>query len=243
MLGTVGESISIQVNEVHRKALIVTEKGPIVISKSISLSAGAASIRYVAKSAADATTKGIVRLVVRGAAKGAALEAAAVDVGEMAAFSSFQLGYRAALNGTAVGAVAGIAIGVNLLIEAPLLGYSIYKLERKKKFSQISQAQYKKEVIKSTTKSVNTAAGGIVGAVVGQVAIPVPVLGAAVGGTVGSVVGQLCGMAEGALFSLAVPDKTYSLPAIIVNKFTSIDDIPMQTDFESDRTISSNINI
>ena len=125
---------------------------------------------------------------------------------------TFKLGYKAALNGTTVGAIGGIAVGINLVVEGPLLARSIYKLQRKKKFDMISDGDYKRGVIKESFTSVNTVIGGASGAVVGQIAIPVPVLGAAVGGVAGSLLGQAIGYGEGWLL---IHDKPQTIPPII----------------------------
>ena len=132
---------------------------------------------------------------------------------------AFKLGYKAALNGTTVGAIGGIAVGINLVVEGPLWARNIYKLRRKKQFDMISYEEYKRGVIKDTFTSVNTVIGGAGGAVVGQIAIPVPVLGAAVGGVTGSLLGQAIGYGEGWLFSLLVHDKPQTIPPIVTPKY------------------------
>ena len=122
----------------------------------------------------------------------------------------------AALSGTTIGLVGGIALGVNVLIESPLLLRRLYKIHRKKKFAVISSTEAKRQYTVETTTSVNTIAGGVGGAVVGQVAIPVPVLGAVVGGFVGVLAGKGIGYLEGRAVAAVLinDDKETDLPVI-----------------------------
>ena len=98
----------------------------------------------------------------------------------LAAEAAFKVGSEAAINGTILGAIGGVAFGINVLLETPFYIRGAYKLGRKKKFEMISKEEYQREMIKITFKSVNTVVGGTLGAVAGQAAIPVPVLGAVV---------------------------------------------------------------
>ena len=122
--------------------------------------------------------------------------------------TAFEVGSEAAINGTILGAIGGVAFGVNILLETPFYIRGAYKLRRKKQFEMISKEEYQREMIKITLKSVNTVVGGTLGAVAGQAAIPVPVLGAVVGGFVGGVVGQACGYLEGKAAGYAIRDPT-----------------------------------
>ena len=223
MEATVGERLSIQVTEIQHKALQRTTAALIVAGVSL----GHAHAANVANVCTSVAAKGVAHVCVKAAAKSgvkagvkatakagakATAKAAAKAGGKLTAkvttYASgdavassaetlFQLGFRAALSGTAIGIVAGVAVAVNLLIEVPLLARSVYKLHRKKKFDQISSEEYKRGIVKESVTSANTVVGAVGGAIVGQVAIPVPVLGAAVGGAVGGIVGQACGRAEG----------------------------------------------
>ena len=223
MEATVGERLSIQVTEIQHKALQRTTAALIVAGVSL----GHAHAANVANVCTSVAAKGVAHVCVKAAAKSgvkagvkatakagakATAKAAAKAGGKLTAkvttYASgdavassaetlFQLGFRAALSGTAIGIVAGVAVAVNLLIEVPLLARSVYKLHRKKKFDQISSEEYKRGLIEESVTSANTVVGAVGGAIVGQVAIPVPVLGAAVGGAVGGIVGQACGRAEG----------------------------------------------
>lgn len=223
MEATVGERLSIQVTEIQHKALQRTTAALIVAGVSL----GHAHAANVANVCTSVAAKGVAHVCVKAAAKSgvkagvkatakagakATAKAAAKAGGKLTAKATtyasgdavassaetlFQLGFRAALSGTAIGIVAGAAVAVNLLIEGPLLVRSVYKLHRKKKFDQISSEEYKRGLIEESVTSANTVVGAVGGAIVGQVAIPVPVLGAAVGGAVGGIVGQACGRAEG----------------------------------------------
>ena len=223
MEATVGERLSIQVTEIQHKALQRTTAALIVAGVSL----GHAHAANVANVCTSVAAKGVAHVCVKAAAKSgvkagvkatakagakATAKAAAKAGGKLTAKATtyasgdavassaetlFQLGFRAALSGTAIGIVAGAAVAVNLLIEGPLLVRSVYKLHRKKKFDQISSEEYKRGIVKESVTSANTVVGAVGGAIVGQVAIPVPVLGAAVGGAVGGIVGQACGRAEG----------------------------------------------
>lgn len=223
MEATVGERLSIQVTEIQHKALQRTTAALIVAGVSL----GHAHAANVANVCTSVAAKGVAHVCVKAAAKSgvkagvkatakagakATAKAAAKAGGKLTAKATtyasgdavasstetlFQLGFRAALSGTAIGIVAGAAVAVNLLIEGPLLVRSVYKLHRKKKFDQISSEEYKRGLIEESVTSANTVVGAVGGAIVGQVAIPVPVLGAAVGGAVGGIVGQACGRTEG----------------------------------------------
>ena len=192
MKATVGEYVSIQVTEHQHYALQHTTAAVIVAGASL-------GHVHMAHACAGAAAKGIVHAGLKGAAKAGAKASAKVAANTPAdtAEALFQLGFRAALSGTAIGIVAGVAVAVNLAFEGPLLARSVYKLHRKKKFDQISQVEYKRGIVQESFTSANTFVGAVGGAIVGQVAIPVPALGAAIGGAVGGIVGQVCGRAEG----------------------------------------------
>ena len=143
---------------------------------------------------------------------------------------TFKVGTRAALSGTAVGAVGGTGAGVILLVEGPLLARGIYKLHRKKQFDHVSETEYKQGVIKETFTSVNTVIGGIGGAIVGQILIPVPGIGAAIGGAVGTVSGQICGTAEGWAASKLVREKIVTLPVVVRCTFMEIPNLKLSSE-------------
>ena len=242
MEATVGERLSIQVTEIQHKALQRTTAALIVAGVSL----GHAHALNVANVCTSVAAKGVAHVGLKAAAKSgvkagvkagakASAKAAAKAGGKLTAKATtyasgdavasgaetlFQLGFRAALSGTAIGIVAGAAVAVNLLIEGPLLARSLYKLHRKKKFDQISPEEYKRGVVEESVTSANTVVGAVGGAVVGQVAIPVPVLGAAVGGVVGGIIGQACGRAEGWVASKLVRDpRPVTLPQLIESSF------------------------
>ena len=194
MKATIGEPMSIQVHATMERALQFT-------NRSI--------LKPVQTSITRAILKGGTKAVFKAGAKAGAK-------------ATFKLGYRAATNGTIVGAVGGIAVGVNILLEGPLFARGLYKLHRKKKFDLISDTEYNRGIIQQSFTTVNTIIGGVCGAIVGTVAIPVPVLGAAVGGMVGSVVGQGVGYGEGWLVSQLVHNKILTLPIVIQLNYTSM---------------------
>ena len=206
MIGTCGHPISVQVDKCLHEALQCSKHTIKPIGLALAVrgpSKGMMKVGFKAVTVMqEVTAKGGVK------AGGKALMKSSAKV-------AFKLGYKAALNGTTVGAIGGIAVGINLVVEGPLLARSIYKLQRKKKFDMISDGDYKRGVIKESFTSVNTVIGGASGAVVGQIAIPVPVLGAAVGGVAGSLLGQAIGYGEGWLFSHLIHDKPQTIPPII----------------------------
>ena len=222
MNATIGHPMSIQVAENMHKALQFTNRN---VLKPIQFSLSRATLRGGTKAVAKLAVHGATILAYAAKAAGGA----ATKAGSKAAFkagakagakAAFKLGYRAAASGTAVGAIGGIAIGVNVLFEGPLLARGLYKLHQKKKFGIISETDYHRGIIRQSFTTGSTILGGVGGALVGQVAIPVPVLGAAVGGMVGSVVGQGVGAAEGWLASQVVLYKTVTLPFVITLKYT-----------------------
>ena len=143
--------------------------------------------------------------------------------------AAFEVGSEAAINGTILGVIGGMAFGVNLLLETPFYIRGAYKLSRKKKFDVISKEEYQREMIKITFKSVNTVVGGTLGAVAGQAAIPVPVLGAVVGGFVGGVLGQACGYLEGKAIGYVIRDPTkVTLPILNTPAYLKLEELENQ---------------
>ncbi len=136
---------------------------------------------------------------------------------------AFKLSTRIALSSTVLGALAGgPGVGIFILIEGPILARGVYKLHRKKKFEQISEAEYKRGVVKETFTSANVVIGAVGGAIVGQILIPIPGVGAGIGGAVGTVAGQIAGKAEGHAFAKLVREKIVTLPIIASSSFTEI---------------------
>ena len=224
MLGTIGAVISIQVTVVMRQYLHTIADEIIAVTPEM----GAACVRATPKDAiklvANVTGAAITRGATRAAARSGVSAAARVGTADLvepglnvALANSFQIGRTAALSGTTIGLVGGIALGVNVLIESPRLLRSLYKIHRKEKFDVISSTEAKRQYTVETITSVNTVAGGVGGAIVGQVAIPVPVLGAFVGGFVGVLAGKGIGYLEGraAAAMLFNDDKETDLPVII----------------------------
>ena len=229
MKATVGDHLSIQVTKLQHYALQRTTAALVYTGASLghvhaahacTTAAAQASI----KAAAKAGTKVIAKSGARSTAR-AGTSATADSLAVSGAESLFQLGFRAALSGTAIGIVAGVAVAVNIAIEGPLLAVSVYKLYRKKKFDQIPQEEFARGIVQESITSANTVVGAVGGAIVGQVAIPVPVLGAAVGGAVGGLVGQASGRAEGWAAGKLVRDpRPVTLPQLI--KLSFVDNPP-----------------
>ena len=224
MGATVSDHLSIQVTKYQHYALQRTTAALVYTGASLghvhtAHACTTAAMQASVKAAAKASVKAAAKSGARGATRAgttATVDGAAVSGAE----SLFQLGFRAALSGTAIGIVAGVAVAVNLLIEGPLLAITAYKLYRKKKFDQISQEEFTRDIVKESITSANTVVGTVGGAIVGQVAIPVPVLGAAVGGAVGGIVGQACGRAEGWAAGKLVRDpRPVTLPRLIETSF------------------------
>ena len=218
MKATVGEHLSIQVTELQHQALEDTTTAVIYTGLAfgkinVAAARGAVS-QVVFKSISNAVAKGGARAAARTGAYGAA------DAAEAGAEALFQIGYRAALSGTAIGIVAGVAVAANLIIEGPFLARAVYKLHRKKKFDQIPQHEFERGVVQESITSANTVVGGVAGAILGQVVIPVPGVGAAVGGAVGGIIGQVCGKAEGWAASKLVRDpRPVTLPQLVETSF------------------------
>lgn len=146
--------------------------------------------------------------------------------GRVSANAAFKLGTRVVLHGTRLGRVVGYGPGINLLIEAPFFTRRLYKLNRQKKFDQISQEEYTRGVIQQSFTSANTVVGATAGAIVGQIAIPVPVLGAAVGGALGTISGHGLGRLEGWAASKLVRDpKSPTLPVVVTLTFVDYPEI------------------
>ena len=145
------------------------------------------------------------------------LRSASIESGARASVHiGFKLGSRVVLHGTRLGQVVGFGPGLNLLAEAPFFTRKLYKLNRQRKFDQISEEDYKRGVIKQSFTSTNTVIGATAGAIIGQVAIPIPVLGAAVGGALGTIGGHSIGRLEGWAASKLVRDeKTPTLPVVV----------------------------
>ena len=224
MEATVGDHLSIQVTKYQHYALQRTTAALVYTGASLghvhaahacTTAATQASIKAAAKAGTKVAAKSGARSTAR-ASTSATADSAVVPGAE----SLFQLGFRAALSGTAIGIVAGVAVAVNIAIEGPLLAVSVYKLYRKKKFDQIPQEEFTRGIVQESITSANTVVGAVGGAIVGQVAIPVPVLGAAVGGAVGGLVGQACGRAEGWAAGKLVRDpRPVTLPQLIKPSF------------------------
>ena len=220
MGATVNDHLSIQVTKYQHYAFQRTTAALVYAGASL----GQVHTAHAGASAAmQAGVKAAAKVGVKVGARGGARAGANV-VADGAAVSGaeslFQLGFRAALSGTAIGIVAGVAVAVNLLIEGPLLAITVYKLYRKKKFDQLSQEEYYRGLVQESITSANTVVGAVGGAIVGQVAIPVPVFGAAVGGAVGGLVGQACGRAEGLAAGKLVHDpRPVTLPQLIESSF------------------------
>ena len=215
MKATVGEHLSIQVTDRQHQALEHTTTAVIFTG----LAFGKINVAAARGAATQVIVKGAInafKAAARAGAAGAGADGAAVGGAE----ALFQLGYRAALSGTAIGITAGVAVAANLIIEGPFLARAVYKLHRKKKFDQIPQHEFERGFVKESIKSANTVVGGVVGAILGQVVIPVPGVGAAIGGAVGGIAGQVFGRAEGWAASKLIRDpRPVTLPQLTETSF------------------------
>lgn len=182
------------------------------------------------ESAAKTTTKSTVKAASKLASKSAS---------KTTTKSVVKIGTKAAASGTVLGTIAGIAFAVNVLIETPLCGRSLYKLHRQRSFGMITEEEYKRSRDGAVITSVNAVIGGTAGAVIGQAVIPVPVLGAVAGGFVGNVVGQGCGYAQGRLIGKYFhPDRcSITLPEIIKTKYINVSEIDSKVFFDNSNEI------
>lgn len=152
------------------------------------------------------------------------VRSASIEAGAKASVNvAFKLGSRVALSSTRIGGIIGFGPGINLLAEAPFFTRRVYKLNRQRKFDQITNEDYKRGIIQQSFTSANTVLGATAGAIVGQVAIPIPVLGAAVGGALGTISGNGLGRLEGWAASKLVRDtKVATLPVILNLQYLEI---------------------
>ena len=137
---------------------------------------------------------------------------------------AFKAGIKAAVTGSALGTVAGVALALNLLIEGPLFARSIYKFKRQKTFGKISEIEYKRRRDTKLFTTVNSVVGGISGAIAGHAVLwQVPIVGAAIGGVVGNIAGQSIGYLEAKLYcAIKHPDPPeITLPEIEINQYTN----------------------
>ena len=201
-----GFPISVQVDEKFRQFLITSRESATTL---------ATIFGNIATSGSGST---VIRLGITGVVRISLL--GAEDIAESATTGTFQLGVRAVLNSTAVGlaAAGGVAFIVSALCEGAIFTRAVYKLTRKKKFNKISDAEYKRELIKNGSRAVGSVVGGVGGAVAGQVAIPVPILGAVVGMILGTAGGMAAGYGVGQLISKSMADEriTELPPAIYI---------------------------
>ena len=152
-----------------------------------------------------------------------------MELGIKAANAAFKLGSRVLVNATMLGHIVGFGSGLYILAEAPFFTRKMYKLNRQKKFDQITEEEYKRGVVKQAFTSAGTVMGVSAGAIIGQVLIPVPVVGAAVGGIVGSIGGNRIGSLEGWAAAKLVKDaRLPTLPTVVSYEFSSLplDDLP-----------------
>ena len=194
---------------------------------SMSPGLGDACIRATSKGAVKTVGKLTGIAVSRAAAKGSVVAIGAADVAEttfgVAIASSFRVGYSAAFTASTVGLVSGVALGANIIVEAPLLARSIYKIHRKEKFEVISSKEAKRQIAIESITSANTIIGGTAGAIAGQLAIPIPVVGAVVGGFCGVVAGKAAGnVGGGMVVAHLFSDKDTDLPVFLHCKYMSL---------------------
>ena len=225
MKATVNDHLSIQVEEGMHKALQGGTAAIICAGATLGKTLHAFHAHVVGAGIHTAATG--VKSIATAGAKGGTKAGALYAGGGAAAGQLFQLGFRSALSGSAIGLIAGVAFAVNIAIEGPLFVRAVHKLHRKKKFGHLSSAQVEQGIVKESITSANTVAGAVGGAIVGQVAIPVPILGAAVGGAVGGFTGQTIGRLEGLTASKLFAKRVLTLPHLVT---PTLIDIPPPTD-------------
>ena len=210
--GAIGHCMSIQVDITLHEDLHKINKQVIAMSPGLcdacvrAASKGAAEAVFnVAGSLLNGTVGNPVFYVFQGATS---------SVGAVLA-NSFKVGYTATLSATSVGLVSAIALGVNVIIETPLLAYNIYKIHRKRKFDVISQTEMKRQNTVEGCTSAGTVVLGVGGAVLGQILIPIPVVGAAAGGLAGIFAGKGAGYLTGKGIALFITDKDVDLSPVI----------------------------
>ena len=214
--GAIGCFMSVQVDVTVHEDLHKINKQIIAMSPGL----GDACVRAASKGAAEAVANVAGSLLKETAVNPilSLFQGATSSVGTVLA-NSFKVGYTATLSATSVGLVSAIALGVNTIIEAPLLAYNIYKIHRKRKFDKISQTEMKRQYTVEGCTSAGTVALGVGGAVVGQMLIPIPVVGAAAGGLVGTLAGKGAGYLIGNGIALFIADKDMDLSPVVHQMF------------------------
>ena len=226
MKATIDDLISIQINVITHRALqvgkgaTVAGLSQIISPRNVFRGCSKGASRICLHAGAKASAKTSAKAGAKASAK-AGVKASAKAGSKVVAKGALKMGIKAATEGPAVGTIAGVAAVVYLAIEGPLLAHGIHQAYRKKKFSQISEREYRRTVIEVCSTHGNAALGGIVGAIVGQVVIPVPIVGAMIGGVGGNIIGNIAGAAEGkAIGKCLYPEKITTLP--VVEKHTFI---------------------
>lgn len=212
--GAIGHCMSIQVDVTLHEDLHKIHKQVIAMSPGLC----DACVRAASKGAAEAAANVAGSLLKGAAAAGNPIlyffQGATNSVGAILA-NSFKIGYTATLSATSVGLVSAIALGVNAIIETPLLAYNIYKIHRKGKFKKISETEKKCHYTVEGCTSAGTVILGVGGAVLGQIIIPIPVVGAAAGGLLGTLAGKGAGYLTGKGITLFITNKDVDLPPVI----------------------------
>ena len=215
--GAIGCHMSIQVDVTVHEDLHRINKQVIAMSPEL----GDACVRAASKGAAEAVANVAGSLLKQTAVNPilSLFQGATSNSVSAVLANSFKVGYTATLSATSIGLVSAIALGVNAIIEAPLLSYNIYKIHRKRKFDKISRTEMKRQCTVEGCTSAGTVALGVGGAVVGQIVIPIPVIGAAAGGLVGTLAGKGSGYLIGNGISLFIADKDVDLSPVVPQMF------------------------
>ena len=211
-----GYGISVQIADVYRKLLIYSKHSFTWLFAS------------VASSALVVGSCVISRLGVFGI-----ITAGMCSVADSYAAEGFQLGVRAVLNSTAVslGTAVGVALVIAIIFEGIMAFCAYHTLKRKKKFDLISDADFKRGILKIVGQTTGTIVGAVAGAVIGNVvgslvtqfAIPIPIVGAAIGCFAGTAIGIALGCAMGKIIANTVKDEEVTdLPSAVT--ITVIDD-------------------
>ena len=213
--GTIGCTMSIQVDITIREDLHIINKHVMAMSPKL-----CDCVRVASKGATEAVVK-VAAPVLKGAVGNSLLTQGTTKIGTVI-INSFKIGYSVTLSATSTGLVSAIALGVNAIIECPLLTHNLYKIHRNRKFSAISRTEMIRQSTVECITSGSTVALGIGGAVLGQIAIPVPGVGAAAGGFVGTVAGKGLGYLTGRGIALFITEKEVDLSPVIHCTFVPV---------------------
>ena len=181
--------------------------------------------RSIQVSKVQKRSKVLLKAIAIGAVKASTLKG--VPKGITKAGGLLSGGGKAAISTlTRISAVgASHTMGLALVTSAPLdfgiLGWNISKLYRKRQFELITEAHFKREVVKEHCVAINSTVFGVGGALVGSCIAPI--IGTAVGAAAGSAIGEVVGRVECLVtFRIAdryFPERQVDMPPIVVYSY------------------------